>query len=309
MSSTTETKMKPPPERKNPILHGLAGAGAGGIAALITCPLDVIKTLLQVQVRKKGVPDQYNGIIGTGKVILKREGVRGLYKGLGTTFLALVPNWGVYFYSYNSAKKYGYSKGYEDGTLFYICCSIFAAAVTDVVTTPLWLVKTRLQTQLTAPGETRKYKNTFNAFSVIVKEEGFFSLWKGLTPQLIGIIHVAIQFPLYEFAKKYSADRKNKTTDELTPLELAITSSFSKISASTIAYPHEVLRSRFQSQRHNDPNRYIGLRNAITRILAEEGIAGFYRGLGTNLIRTTPSCAIIFTTYELLARLISKYQS
>jgi solute carrier family 25 oxoglutarate transporter 11 len=31
----------------------------------------------------------------------------------------------------------------------------------------------------------RNYKNVFNAFSTITKNEGFFSMWKGATPTVV----------------------------------------------------------------------------------------------------------------------------
>jgi len=121
-------------------------------------------------------------------------------------------------------------------------------------------------------------------------------------PQLIGVVHVAIQFPLYEYLKSSFAKQGDKTITDLTPLELIASASLAKIVASCTAYPHEVLRSRFQYQNRHDPTAYTGLRDAVTRILKDEGLKGFYRGMGSNLLRVTPSCAITFTTYELLFR-------
>jgi len=37
-------------------------------------------------------------------------------------------------------------------------------------------------------------------------------------------------------------------------------------------------------------------------VYAEEGVAGFYKGCLTNLVRTTPAAALTFTSFELIAR-------
>ena len=108
------------------------GTFSGAIAATFVCPLDVIKTRLQVH----GLPETRRGIktwinyktyilsrcfpFGdisdvyafiiilinlSGSVIitslgniLKKEGVRGMYRGLSPTIIALLPNWAVSFH-------------------------------------------------------------------------------------------------------------------------------------------------------------------------------------------------------------------
>lgn len=45
------------------------------------------------------------------------------------------------------------------------------------------------------------YKNTFDAFKTIYSTEGFRGFYKGLGPSLMGVSHVAVQFPLYEKLK------------------------------------------------------------------------------------------------------------
>ena len=71
--------------------------------------------------------------------------------------------------------------------------------------------------------------------------------------------------------------------------------------ASTTTYPHEVIRTRLQTQTSNSgPIRYKSLRQSTALIFKEEGFSGFYKGLGTNLVRTVPASAISLLIYEFL---------
>lgn len=43
-----------------------------------------------------------------------------------------------------------------------------------------------------------RYNNTLHAFTTIYRVEGLRGFYKGLGSSLMGISHVALQFPLYE---------------------------------------------------------------------------------------------------------------
>ncbi|KAL8089331.1 nicotinamide adenine dinucleotide transporter 1, chloroplastic [Apium graveolens] len=301
------------PNPKGLLCNAGAGAAAGVIAATFVCPLDVIKTRFQVH----GLPTLGNGtvrgslIVGSLEQIFQREGLRGMYRGLSPTVLALLPNWAVYFTIYDQLKSFLSSDDEVGNHQLSIGANMIAAAgagsVTTIVTNPLWVVKTRFQTQGMRTGVV-PYRNTFSALRRIAHEEGIRGLYSGLVPALAGISHVAIQFPLYEKIKIYLADRDNTTSDKLGASDVAVASSVSKIIASTLTYPHEVVRSRLQEQGHHSEKRYSGVVDCIKKVFQQEGITGFYRGCATNLIRTTPAAVITFTSFEMIHRfLVAKF--
>lgn len=288
------------------LCHGGAGAAAGAIAATFVCPLDVIKTRLQVH----GVPSGHKGsiIITSLQNIVKQEGVKGLYRGLSPTILALLPNWAVYFTVYEKLKGLVHShdnNGNQVSTGANIIAAAGAGVATAITTNPLWVVKTRLQTQGMRP-DVVPYGSVPSALRRIAREEGLRGLYSGILPSLIGISHVAIQFPAYEKIKSYIAKRDNTTVDQLSPGSVAIASSIAKLLASIMTYPHEVVRSRLQEQGHGAKVRYVGVVDCVKKVFRKEGIPGFYRGCATNLLRTTPSAVITFTSYEMIHRFLSR---
>jgi solute carrier family 25 folate transporter 32 len=81
----------------------VAGAGAGLVSSIVTCPLDVVKTRLQAQHLARDAVG-YEGVNGTIKRIYKTAGLKGFYRGLGPTLAGYLPTWGIYFTVYDMVK-------------------------------------------------------------------------------------------------------------------------------------------------------------------------------------------------------------
>lgn len=216
-----------------------------------------------------------------------------------------------------------------------------------MTTNPIWVIKTRLMSQSSPQSslfQSRspwRYRNTLDAARKMYRTEGIRSFYSGLTPALLGLTHVAIQFPLYEvFKQKFTGlGAGNTETEEDRKSHyygLAFAVFLSKVCASTATYPHEVVRTRLQTQQRSAPNhssegihfrgglekpgdhgrppggassdgminklRYRGTLQTCQTILAEEGWRGFYAGLGTNLIRAVPSAMTTILTFEYLKK-------
>jgi solute carrier family 25 folate transporter 32 len=107
------------------------------------------------------------------------------------------------------------------------------------------------------------------------------------------VSHVAIQFPLYERLKTMLSNEGHASKSGV-----LVASALSKTIASIATYPHEVIRTRLQNQRGQV--KYHNMRHGVVTILGEEGWRAFYRGMGTNLVRTVPASALTLLTFEVL---------
>jgi len=309
----------------------IAGAGGGLVASVATCPLDVVKTKLQAQRAVRGSAE-YLGVMDTIKSILRHDGIRGMYRGLGPTILGYLPTWAIYFAVYDGIKTYfgepptalalassssakmypaAQAKGYqpvmrEHPWSLHILSAMAAGAASTIGTTPLWVIKTRFMTQSRL--ETR-YRHTLDAALTIYRTEGISAFYRGLIPSLLGVTHVAVQFPLYEQLKIFA---QGDSTKPLESHQILLCSAIAKMTASIATYPHEVVRTRLQLQRrpHESPTLagkpVNGLISMTKKIITREGYNGLYKGLSINLLRTVPNSAVTILTYELLMRELGK---
>lgn len=201
-----------------------------------------------------------------------------------------------------------------------------AGASSTLVTNPIWVIKTRLMSQnAQAASASSQYSPISNTSSTYIKvpyhytstldaarkmylHEGIRSFYSGLTPALLGLSHVAVQFPLFEAFKELFVGKEQleKGTGGFNHFWGVLAAScLSKVCASSATYPHEVLRTRLQTQKvtHMDGDtrpRYRGIIDSARTVYREEGWRAFYAGMGTNMLRAVPASAMTLITYESL---------
>lgn len=184
------------------------------------------------------------------------------------------------------------------------------------------------------------YHSTFDAARKMYTTEGVRAFYSGLTPALLGLTHVAVQFPAYEYLKtKFTGQGMGASPTTSDPkahwFGILCASIFSKIMASSATYPHEVIRTRLQTQRRPMPGsdlsmgaiggipgvsqasgqssetkksaeqaimKYRGIVRTFQTILHEEGWKAFYAGMGTNMMRAVPAATVTMLTYEFVMR-------
>ena len=206
--------------------------------------------------------------------------------------------------------------------LVHMGSAVAAGIVADVLCNPAFVVRTRLMTEAvhqnqrwTVPSTTilppsghsnSKSSNNPPPHSTIVQtirgllaEGGWPIFWRGMSANLLGLSHVAVQFPVYERLKQ-QIRIANPEQHQLSATDLLVASGLSKMTASLLTYPHEVIRSRMMDARTTTGP--VQLRATCRTIFQNDGMAGFYAGLPVSLLRVIPNTCLTFVTYELVLR-------
>uniref|UniRef100_A0A8C2AAW9 Solute carrier family 25 member 33 n=1 Tax=Cyprinus carpio TaxID=7962 RepID=A0A8C2AAW9_CYPCA len=298
-------------------------ACGGTVGAIMTCPLEVLKTRLQSSGLTLRPVFQVQlgtfngaGVIRPGPVtpgllqvlrsILEKEGPKSLFRGLGPNLVGVAPSRAIYFAAYSKSKETFNGIFVPNSGIVHMSSAGFAAFVTNSLMNPIWMVKTRMQLERKALGE--KKMNTLQCVRHVYKTEGIRGFYRGLTASYAGISETMICFLIYETLKKYLAQSRFTTPDTDTEkgasdfLGLMAAAAFAKGCASCIAYPHEVIRTRLREE----GSKYKYFFQTARLVAIEEGYAAFYRGLIPQLIRQIPNTAIVLSTYELIVHLLGE---
>lgn len=190
---------------------------------------------------------------------------------------------------------------YGSGKYYALCGfgGLLSCGLTHTAVVPLDLVKCRIQV------DPAKYKGVLNGFSITAKEGGIRALGLGWAPTAIGYSMQGIcKFGFYEVFKiLYS----NLIGDELsyqyrTSLYLAASAS-AEFFADIALCPMEAVKVRMQTS----PGWSKTLREGFPRILREEGVRGFYKGLGPLWARQIPYTMMKFAAFERTVEALYKY--
>ncbi|KAK4531809.1 hypothetical protein CCYA_CCYA09G2666 [Cyanidiococcus yangmingshanensis] len=314
---TTRAAMLASLNHRKQLASLLAGGFAGTFASTITCPLEVIKTKLQsISAVQNG--GKHATFISVTTNIARQEGFRGFFRGLLPTWIGILPARATYFWAYSTTKSVLSNVFGESDARTHITSAAMAGIVSNALTNPIWMVKTRMQLDV-GGSNAFHYRGYGDACRRILAEEGIAGFYKGLTASFWGVSEGAIHFLFYERLKgwlqrkrraKLGKEVTGHEADELPSAQYLIAAGFSKLIASTLTYPHEVVRTRLREQRPMLPSgqlKYRSVPHALWVIGREEGRRGLYSGMGTHLLRVVPNTALMFLAYELVSRWIEKY--
>ncbi|CAK9818223.1 Calcium-binding mitochondrial carrier protein Aralar1 [Anthophora quadrimaculata] len=156
---------------------------------------------------------------------------------------------------------------------------------------PIDLVKTRMQNQRAGSlvGELM-YRNSFDCLKKVIRHEGFFGLYRGLVPQLMGVApEKAIKLTVNDFVRDKFMDKNGNL-----PLYGEIISGACAGGSQVIfTNPLEIVKIRLQVAGEIAG----GSKVRAWAVVKELGIFGLYKGARACFLRDVPFSAIYFPMY------------
>ncbi|CAH0402836.1 unnamed protein product [Chilo suppressalis] len=269
----------------------VAGGITGGIEICITFPTEYVKT--QLQLDEKGGTKKYTGIVDCVKKTVQGHGFFGLYRGLSVLLYGSIPKSAVRFGVFEQAKQYMLK---EDGTLSNtgkLTCGL-AAGVAEAIfaVTPMETVKVKFINDMRM--EKPRFKGFFHGVRMIVREEGFGGVYKGVTATIMKQgSNQAIRFFVMESLRDWY-----KGGDRDKPVPKYIVGLFGGIAGAASVFgntPIDVVKTRMQGL---EATKYKNTWDCFVKTWKAEGPLAFYKGTVPRLSRVVFDVAITFTIYD-----------
>ncbi|PPS06733.1 hypothetical protein GOBAR_AA13912 [Gossypium barbadense] len=241
--------------------------------------------------------------------IMRYEGLRGFYRGFGTSLMGTIPARALYMGALEVTKSSvgtaTVSLGFSDTTataLANAAAGLSSAMAAQLVWTPIDVVSQRLMVQGYNDSNSSKnvnlnvnfcrYRNGLDAFRKILYADGPKGLYRGFGISIL------------TYAPSNAPD--SKALVAVQGLSAAMASGISAL----ITMPLDTIKTRLQvlDREENGVRKPLNILQTVRNLVQEGGLAACYRGLGPRWASMALSATTMITTYEFLKRLSTKSQ-
>eukprot|EP00357_Protocruzia_adherens_P003540 CAMPEP_0115003356 /NCGR_PEP_ID=MMETSP0216-20121206/18565_1 /TAXON_ID=223996 /ORGANISM="Protocruzia adherens, Strain Boccale" /LENGTH=310 /DNA_ID=CAMNT_0002369151 /DNA_START=50 /DNA_END=982 /DNA_ORIENTATION=+ len=308
MSSEKSVQDKKGPHHKQ--IRFIAGAVAGAVSKTTVAPMERIKILFQTTHRKF----TWASYFSEAHRVYQEEGFRAFWRGNQATMTRIVPYSATQFLMFEVYKDF-FPKKATDSKVTHAVKNMIPGSLAGVtamsLTYPIDLARTRLAIQ------TNKvvYPNFASVFSHILRDEGFTALYRGWCMTVIGIIpYTGLNFAFF-YTVKEMMEKKNIKTNAILHFLMG---ACGNVIAQSVAYPCDVIRKKLQAENfykiEGAADRSAvnlatktGTFEMIGRVMRNEGVRGFYKGIFVNFIKGPIASGITFSTVEMVTRFLKNY--
>ena len=251
-----------------------AGTVSGMCSKLIEFPFDTVKVRLHTDTVGK-----YKGATECFFRTLREEGLKGMYRGVGSPIAGAMAENATLFLAYGvaqrSVKEHWGAQG-EEGELslaqLSLCGSFSGFAVAHVLS-PVERVKCVMQTNAT-------HANFVACAAATVREGGLSNLYKGHSSMLLRELPGnAAWYGCYEFFRKQFYTRLGCKKDDLPAHYTALAGALGGCAYWSAFFPADVVGSRMRSSVDG-----ASFMTTFKEIYAANGMKGLYKGWGVTMV-------------------------
>lgn len=278
----------------------LAGALGCSITHAALCPVDVVKTRIQLE------PARYNkGMISAFRTVVKEEGAMALATGLGPTaagyFIQGALKFGGYeFWKKRAIEYMGIEAAREHRIAIYLGSSAIAEFFADVALCPLEATRIRLVSQPDFA------KGLVGAFTRLWREEGVI---RGFYSGFIPILFKQIPYTMAKFAvQEQSAEMiyrgigksRAECSDGMNTGVYLASGLIAGTASAIISQPADTLLSLMNKQKDASG----GIMSRLIKTARDTGIVGLFGGLGPRIVMVATLTAGQFAIYGDIKRIL-----
>ncbi|KAL0478300.1 mitochondrial substrate carrier family protein X [Acrasis kona] len=294
----------------------LTGGVAGYVGTCVIYPIDLLKT--NVQASKE------SSVVQVARSLVRHEGIRGLYKGLGSNLAFVVLEKALklsandYFRGVLGERhfktKYWKTGGRDLPAHLSALAGGLTGTVQVVATNPMEIVKIRLQMMQGKGIANPIIMNTAAATTVsspfiltggigavqVIKSLGIRGLYRGSHITLMRDVPYGLMFfTLYADIKHRL---RNKETNVTSFPNILSAGMIAGMVAAALTTPIDCLKTRYQSV---EGAKFKNFQQVFTTTVKERGYSGLFRGWKPRAVIIGSLFAIMLLTYEAQKRFIT----
>ncbi|CAG8446777.1 12394_t:CDS:10 [Acaulospora morrowiae] len=258
-----------------------------------------ISDTVKVRLQTSGKDGRFGGPIHCLKQTIRMEGFRALYKGATPPLVG----WG-FMDSVMLGSLHNYRlllQGNDPTVKLTILQHAIAGAgagwTVSFIASPIEHLKARLQVQYDS--STKLYNGPIDCARKLIKNNGIQGLWIGLSGTLLFRSFFFVMWGSYEL---YSRILRKTNLHEASINFLA--GGLGATNFWLASMPFDTIKNKYMTQPDVKPRRFPTLRSVALHTYREDGLKGFYRGIGPCLLRSFPTNASSIMVFELAMRLL-----
>jgi solute carrier family 25, member 44 len=284
----------------------LGAALVSGFSAALY-PAVVLKTHLQV------AAPQQSAASAAAAAILRRDGLRGFYRGFGASLVGTVPARALYMATLETTKSAAGSAAALLGVAEEQAAAggLSAAVAAQVVWNPVDVISQRLMVQTQAPtaGGRGGYRDGADAFRKIIRADGVRGLYRGFGASVLTYApSSAAWWGSYSAAQRQlwrAVEPERQDSRAAAVAVQGLSAAAVGGAAALVTMPLDTVKTRLQVMGGAGAGA-PSLAAAARKLVHEGGWSACYRGLGPRWASMTLSSATMVTAYEFLKRLSAK---